>query len=68
MDYLRVGRLALYYVSLDRSEAGLWQPATRQWQTLEGDAVDMLDFALRVARKQAPPNLLQLPLWTGEAE
>ncbi len=68
VDYLRVGRLALYYVSLDRSEAGLWQPQTRQWQSLDGDAVDMLDFALRVARKQAPPNLLQLPLWTGEAE
>ncbi len=68
VDYLRVGRLALYYVSLDRSEAGLWQPQTRQWQTLDGDAVDMLDFALRVARKQAPPNLLQLPLWTGEVE
>ncbi len=51
VDYLRVGRLALYYVSLDRSEAGLWQPQTREWRSLDGDAVDMLDFALRVARK-----------------
>ena len=68
VDFLRVGRLALYYISLDRSEAGLWRPETREWQTLTGDAVDMLDFALRVARKQAPPNLLVLPLWTEGAE
>lgn len=66
VDFLRVGRLALYYISLDRSEAGLWQPDIRQWRTLDAGYLDMLDFALRVARKQAPPNLLQLPLWTAE--
>ena len=68
VDYLRVGRLALYYVSLDRSEAGLYQPTTGAWQDLSADEIDMLDFALRVARKQAPPNLLVLPLWTEAAE
>ena len=65
VDFLRVGRLALYYVSLDGSEAGLWHPAEKQWQDLDADFLPLLDFALRVARKQAPPNLLQLPLWTA---
>jgi hypothetical protein len=67
VDFLRVGRLALYYVSLDRSEAGLWHPQERAWRTLNDDYLDLLDFALRVARKQAPPNLMPLPLWTGAA-
>lgn len=67
VDFLRVGRLALYYVSLDGSEAGLWDPTKKQWHSLEGDFLPLLDFALRVARKQAPPNLLQLPLWTAGA-
>ena len=61
VDFLRVGRLALYYVSLDRSEAGLWHPRERTWRVLDADYLD-----LRVARKQAPPNLMPLPLWTGD--
>ena len=68
VDYLRVGRLALYYVSLDRAEAGLWHPGEGAWHRLDDSYLDLLDFALRVARKQAPPNLMQLPLWSGEFE
>ncbi len=68
VDFLRVGRLALYYVSLDGSEAGLWDPAEKQWHDLDEEYLSLLDFALRVARKQAPPNLLHLPLWTAGAE
>lgn len=64
VDFLRVGRLALYYVSLDRSEGGLWHPLERSWYNLDARHLDLLDFALRVARKQAPPNLMPLPLWT----
>lgn len=64
VDFLRVGRLALYYTSLDRSEGGLWHPLERSWRALDASHLEMLDFALRVARKQAPPNLMPLPLWT----
>jgi hypothetical protein len=64
VDFLRVGRLALYFVALDRSEAGIWNPAAGSWNILPASALDGLDYALRVARKQAPPNLLELPLWS----
>lgn len=67
VDYLRVGRVALYYVSLDRNEAGIWDPDARRWQPLNGGDLDDLDYALRVARKQAPPDLVPLPLWTPDA-
>jgi hypothetical protein len=65
VDFLRVGRLALYYVSLDRSEAGLWDPRQGSWHALDEEYLELLELALRVARKQAPPNLMPLPLWTG---
>jgi hypothetical protein len=64
VDYLRVGRVALYYMTLDRDEAGIWDPRNGAWVKLANADLDDLDFALRVARKQAPPDLVPLPLWT----
>lgn len=64
VDFLRVGRVGLYYLSLDRRSGGLWDPAAARWRALDGDGLDAVDFAMRVARKQAPPNLVPLPLWT----
>ena len=55
-------------MSLDRSEAAIWDHSERRWQALDESDLDALDFAIRVARKQAPPNLFELPLWTGADE
>ncbi len=68
VDFLRLGRVALYYMSLDRNEAAIWNHDERRWQPLDDSELDALDFAIRVARKQAPPNLFELPLWTGAHE
>lgn len=65
VDFLRVGRAGLYYLSLDRQEAGLWDPGAQRWTRLPDSALDEIDFAIRVARKQAPPNLFEIPMWTG---
>lgn len=67
VDYLRVGRVGLYYLSLDRENGGIWDPVDDRWMALDESELDALDFAVRVARKQAPPNLVPLPLWTREA-
>ena len=66
VDYLRVGRVGLYYVSLDRQQAGIWSKTQNSWVPIPAEYLDALDYALRVAREQAPPNLIELPLWTGE--
>jgi hypothetical protein len=65
VDFLRVGRAGLYYLSLDRQEAGLWDPGSQRWTRLPDSELDAIDFAIRVARKQAPPNLFEIPMWTG---
>ena len=66
VDFLRVGRVGLYYLSLDRESGGIWDAASGSWVALNDTQLDALDFAVRVARKQAPPNLVPLPLWTRE--
>ncbi len=66
VDYLRVGRVGLYYLSLDRETGGIWDATSADWVALNDSQLDALDFAVRVARKQAPPNLVPLPLWTRE--
>ncbi len=64
VDLLRVGRAALFYLSLDRNRGGIWSEATQTWTELPADTLDSIDYAIRVAREQAPPNLIELPLWT----
>ena len=64
VDYLRVGRVGLFYLSLDRQQAGIWDAQARDWQRLPDEYLEDLEFAIRVAREQAPPNLIYLPLWT----
>ncbi|RDV29434.1 DUF3450 domain-containing protein [Alteromonas aestuariivivens] len=62
VDFLRIGRLGLYYQTLDGNESGRWNPQTRNWETLPGDYRRAIRDGLRVARKQAPPELLTLAI------
>jgi hypothetical protein len=62
VDFLRLGRVALYYRSLDGAEAGAMDAASGQWRRLSGAQADDIAHALRVARQELPPELLLLPL------
>jgi hypothetical protein len=62
VDFLRIGRASLYYLTLDGMEAGLWDQASQAWLLLTDDHLQPLATALKVARKQLPPDLLVLPL------
>lgn len=62
VDFLRFGRVGLYYQTLDGAETGRWNPASRQWETLADSARRPVQTGLRIARKQAPPELLTLPV------
>src|SRR5690606_636154 len=65
VDMLRVGRLTLMYRSLDRKEIGLWQPGTKEWQTLDVNQWNRaFDQASKIARKQAAPDLVTVPVFT----
>ncbi len=62
VEYLRVGRTALYYQTLDRERSGLWDRSRSDWQALDAAYNRGLSQAMRVARNQSAPQLLELPL------
>jgi hypothetical protein len=62
VDFLRVGRIALLYQTLDESEAAVWDQAKRAWEPLDSSYRTPIRNGLRVARKQSAPDLLLLPL------
>ena len=67
VDFLRVGRLVLAYQTLDKEEAGFWNRKTKQWEVLDGSYASSINSALRVARKQSAPDLINLPILAPEA-
>ena len=61
VEFLRVGRVALMYQTRDGGETGYWDNDARQW-VQSPDMERSVAEGLRIARKQAPPNLLILPI------
>lgn len=66
VDFLRLGRMGLFYLTLDESEAGLWNKQERRWQILDDSYRSAIRQGLRIAKKQAAPDLLQLPVTAPE--
>jgi hypothetical protein len=62
VEYLRIGRVALYFQSLDSESSGYWSAEQEQWLPLEAEFNRDVAEALRVARNQVAPQLLQLPM------
>lgn len=66
VDFLRVGRVGLYYQTPDGAETGYWDVDAKDWVVGAGDA-DALKEGLKVARKQTSPNLLIVPVKAAAA-
>ena len=62
VDFLRFGRIALVYQSLDEAYSGMWNHQTRSWNPLDSSYRSSIRQGLRIARKQAAPDLIRLPL------
>lgn len=65
VEFLRLGRLELYYLSLDGKQAGRWDRKTKSWQILGSEYIPAIQQGIRVARKQMAPQLLNLPVSGG---
>ncbi len=68
VDFLRIGRVGLYYQTLDGEESGHWNSKNRVFERLDDSARRPIMLGLRVARKQSPPELLSLPINVPEAQ
>jgi len=60
--FLRFGRLGLFYMTLDGLEIGYWSKPDDRWVELGNEYRQSLDRAIRIARKQLPPDLIRLPV------
>jgi hypothetical protein len=67
VDFLRIGRVALLYQSLDGKETGVWNGNAKQWQTLPSDYNAPVHKGLAVARKESPAELLPIAVNAPEA-
>ena len=62
VDFLRVGRISLVYQTLDGKQSGFWDQKERKWKELSSSYRKSIQQGLKVARKQAAPNLMTLPV------
>lgn len=66
VDFLRLGRVGLYYLTLDGKESGFYNPKIQNWQILTSEFNEPIKDGLLMARKQLPPNLVILPFTSPE--
>nr|WP_299240710.1 DUF3450 domain-containing protein [uncultured Halomonas sp.] len=62
VDFLRLGRVGLYYLTPNGDEGGVWHAAQNEWRPLNDDARRQVHKGLSIARDQRAPELLELPV------
>jgi len=65
VNFLRIGRTALMYQTLDGNETGYWDIDKKAWVE-DDDYEEDIKFGLKVARKQKAPDLLIAPVHAPE--
>ena len=66
VDFLQIGRVALIYKTLDEKEMGAWDARRREWVELGSEYRNPIRKGFRMARKQAAPDLIRLPILAPE--
>ncbi|MCP5144368.1 MAG: DUF3450 domain-containing protein [Gammaproteobacteria bacterium] len=61
VEFVRLGRISLMYITLDRTESGYWDANKGDW-VVDNNYIGAIEEALRVARKDGAPELLTVPV------
>ncbi len=68
VNFLRVGRISFLYQTTDTEMSGAWDQASRSWVPLSrGEYRNAIMKGLRIARKEASIDLMNLPVAAPEA-
>jgi hypothetical protein len=62
VDFLRFGRIGLLYQTRDASEVGAWNKKDGVFEPLDSSYQNWISEGIRVAKKQAAPQLIRIPL------
>ncbi len=69
VNFLRVGRVAFVYQTTDTEVAGAWDQSSRSWAPLSrGEYRNAIMKGLRIARKEASIDLMNMPIAAPEAK
>ena len=60
--FLRIGRIALMYQTLDQQRTGRWNESANAWEPVGGAFRAAFEKGYKIASEQAPPNLLKTPV------
>jgi len=66
VEVLRIGRLSIFYQTLDGKESGYWDKQEKKWSTLSDDYNRSIAQGIQIAKKQAPPDLIKLAITAPE--
>jgi hypothetical protein len=66
VEFLRIGRVALFYQTPDGELNGAWDQRTRSWVALGRENRDQIRQGLRMVSSQIAPDLLMLPIAAPE--
>ena len=61
-NIFRLGRLSLFFLSLDNTLCGVFNPGENQWEALPEDMLPAIRSAVEIGSKRRPVELLSLPL------
>lgn len=62
VEFLRMGRLAFYFQTMDGQRSGYWDSAKKQWQELPASFAADIKQGMRIAHNHQAPQMLALPL------
>ena len=65
VNILRVGRLGMFYQTKDGRDTGYWDPELGSWESLPGGYRTQVRDGIRMAKKEAPIDMLVLPVKMG---
>lgn len=69
VNFLRVGRISFLYQTTDTELSGAWDQASRSWVPLSrGEYRNAIMKGLRIARKEASIDLMNVPVAAPEAK
>ena len=66
VEFLRIGRVALIYRTVEGNELKAWNKKDRTWVTLPSSYSSSVKQGFRVAGKQAAPDLFHIPVLPAE--
>ena len=67
VNILVIGRIGMFYQTIDERTSGRWDNETGNWEELSGSYRKPIRDAIRIAKKLAPTDMMLMPVVKGEA-